>query len=608
MESELFAWVTPPVKLNGPVIYSIPQSLKTQIFKGSQVRINLAGKEYIAFVNDISDTQVIKGKIKSISGVTNLPSVTPEQMKLWEWIASYYMCSVGEVYKASYPGTLKDVSERKNRKLVSSADALKPLPSLTEIQQNAFKEAIQLIDKGKPVLLRGEPASGKSEIYLKMCGEMLKCGKSSLYLTPEITLCRDITRRAKEYFGKKVLFFHSGQTTAKRLAIIRELECGNEPYIIVGVRSAVLLPFRNLGLVIADEEHDVSFKQFEPAPRYNARDTSMVLAKIHSAGAILGSSTPSFETLLNVRDGKYSQIFLKKRFFEIPAPEIKVVNIRRPKAQEEDGGLLGGYLRSLIKENLESGDKSLIFTARKYMSMSDKRLCTKVIADELKELFPNARIAVYDYQTGKNGREQESIPDDFAKGSFDILVSNRATGKGFHFPGLQTAAIVFSEAMVNRSDFRSGERMLQDIYQIAGRAGRESKRGVVVIQGSSFSSPLLKSVRFGEDIAEELLKEREEFGYPPFKRLIYIDIKGKSSQKINFVAESVVCKLNNVKQLIVDGPFDPGTLSEEPVLRLSLRFSKECNGSEIKNFIKSVCNELILKNSGVKVIYDVDPL
>lgn len=603
---KIFIRTIPPVKIRQRIIYSVPESLSERVLPGSQVMINLSGKDIIAVVAEFSDCDpIIEPKVKDIRGVADLPIVKSSQIKFWEWMSEYYMCTEGELYKAAYSGTIKGISGRKSRKKEPKCETLSPLPHLSEAQREAVDNIKSALSSSKPVFLKGEPASGKSEIFLTLAGESLNRGESVLYLVPEITLCTQITQRAREYFGNRVVISHSAQSISERLSIIRRLSDGNEPLLVIGVRSAVLLPFENLGLVIVEEEHDASYKQYEPAPRYNARDAAIVLASLNGADAILGSSTPSFETILNVREGKYSEVILGERYHSSLRPEIRVARFNPYTSKE--GKTISPLLESALKRAFEAGERSVIISAKRYMSVPDNELCTSVIAREISSILPDAKVARYDRDSDRITPEQIKVLEAFTSGEYDVLVSNKMTGKGFNFPGVILTALLFADNITMQNDFRSGERFLQAVYQIAGRAGREERRGVVIVQSSNLSDRLVRSVRYGEDVTQELISEREEFMYPPFSRMINIDIRAKT---LTVAAEYASALKDALLKggVQAEGPYDPGNITDKPQMRLSVKIQRGKNLREIKRFIGETCEEHFGKTKRATHIIDVDPV
>lgn len=602
----LFAKVLPPLKLKREVIYSIPDSLIDHIVKGSQVKINLAGREYIAVVTEITKERGnYSGKIKEIIEISGLPVINSSDFTFWNWIAEYYLCTVGEVYKAAYPGLVKDLTKKKSRKGTIKSFKTHSLPELSQHQSNAIEKIRFELSERNPVLLRGEPGSGKSELYFRLADDFIKKGKSTLLLLPEIAVSQQIIKRAQDYFPENLLIYNSRQTSAGKLKIIMALAQSSKPYLIIGVRSAILLPFRNLGLVIVDEEQDPSYKQYEPAPRFNARDASLILAKAHGASTIFGSSTPSFESLENMKEGKLKEVNILSRFHDIPPPEIKIVETAFDTKRGKMNGLFSGYLTDSLRNTLAHSNQALIISAKKYLQ--DGQISTKIIEEQIKELFPEASVARYDLDTSAKKSDEKRILNDFASHKYDILVSNRMTGKGFHFPDLNLAAILFAESLLNQTDFRSGERALQTIYQIAGRAGREKKKGMVIVQTASVNTPIFRSVRLGEDSVKELLEERRLFEYPPFIRMIYLTLRGSDYDSVNNSGKKLGKLLSKITGLIFEGPYDPGNSEKLFKLRFILKIPKSRLGTEIKKRVADLIDLLGNEHGNITITADVDP-
>lgn len=453
------------------------------------------------------------------------------------------------------------------------------LNPLNEFQQRAFDEVVQSFQEKNVCLLHGVTSSGKTEIYIHLIEEAIRQGKQVLYLLPEIALTTQITERLQRVFGARLGIYHSKFPDAERVEIWRK-QLGENGYdIILGVRSSIFLPFRNLGLVIVDEEHENTYKQQDPAPRYHARSAAIVLAAMYGAKTLLGTATPSIESWQNAREGKYGFVQLKERYKEIQLPEIIPVDIKELHRKKRMVGQFSPLLIQYMKEALEQKEQVILFQNRRgFAPMVECRTCgwvpkckncdvsltyhkginqltchycgytyqlpkscpacegtelvnrgfgTEKIEDDIKILFPEAAVARMDLDTTRTRSAYEKIIADFEQGKTDILIGTQMVSKGLDFDHVSIVGILNADTMLNYPDFRSYERAFQLMAQVAGRAGRKNKRGRVVLQTKSIDHPIIHQVIANdyEDMVGGQLVERQMFHYPPYYRLVYVYLK-----------------------------------------------------------------------------------
>lgn len=698
---------------------SVTERDKEQVRVGDRVRVNFAGKEYVGVVSMAdagkqAEEMGIVDKVKPILGMAEgLEPVTKEEIELWRQIAEYYLCTVGEVYKAAYPAqkvekevvqarqeALKVEREEKNRTKI--ADKIKRLEeraekkaelaakarksksreryladkemlegeigllvreltsmvgelcrttgsvtgygdsvtyhqdeepiggsiietsegtekeiSLSAAQEEAYSKIKEIFAKGKPALLHGVTGSGKTEIYLKLAQETLAMGKNVLYLVPEIALSRQLEDRISETFPE-LLVFHSGETMSRKREVATVLRHAGEPaegkgYVVLGTRSAIFLPHKNLGLVIVDEEHDTSYKQDSPAPRYNGRETAIMMAKIFGANVILGSATPSLESLYNCSVGRYGLVTLNKRFYDAADSDIEIIDTI---AERRKNGMIGNFSRKLIErigKCLGKQRQVLILRERRAYSPivqcqecgdipkcrccnvslslhrradgSERLVChycgrvyeytgkcpkcggnlkplgsgTQKIEEETANIFPNARIARLDSDTAQSRKYETDTIRKFSNGEIDILIGTRMVAKGFDFSGLSLVAVLQADSILGQEDYRADERGLQLLEQFRGRCGRRGEKGLFVIQTSQPEHPVYQSIdgKLDENgTMARFLGERKLFGYPPYSRVIGVVIKDYNQARVDLLSRDLGEYLRGA--LAVKVSFAPG--------------------------------------------------
>ena len=698
---------------------SVTERDKEQVRVGDRVRVNFAGKEYVGVVSMAdagkqAEEMGIVDKVKPILGMAEgLEPVTKEETELWRQIAEYYLCTVGEVYKAAYPAqkvekevvqarqeALKVEREEKNRtkiadkikrleeraekkaelaakarksesrerylaekemlegeigllvreltsmvgelcrttgsvtgygdsvtyhqdeepiggSIIETSEGTEKVISLSAAQEEAYSKIKEIFAKGKPALLHGVTGSGKTEIYLKLAQETLAMGKNVLYLVPEIALSRQLEDRISETFPE-LLVFHSGETMSRKREVATVLRHAGEPaegkgYVVLGTRSAIFLPHKNLGLVIVDEEHDTSYKQDSPAPRYNGRETAIMMAKVFGANVILGSATPSLESLYNCSVGRYGLVTLNKRFYDAADSDIEIIDTI---AERRKNGMIGNFSRKLIEhigKCLGEHRQVLILRERRAYSPivqcqecgdipkcrccnvslslhrradgSERLVChycgrvyeytgkchkcggelkplgsgTQKIEEEASKLFPNARIARLDSDTAQSRKYETDTIRKFSNGEIDILIGTRMVAKGFDFSGLSLVAVLQADSILGQEDYRADERGLQLLEQFRGRCGRRGEKGLFVIQTSQPEHPVYQSIdgKLDENgTMARFLGERKLFGYPPYSRVIGVVIKDYNQARVDLLSRDLGEYLRGA--LAVKVSFAPG--------------------------------------------------
>jgi primosomal protein N' (replication factor Y) len=542
---------------------------------------------------------------------------------------------------------------------------------LNKHQEKAINEIRQLFNDKNVVLLHGITASGKTEIYIHLIDEVLKSGKQALYLVPEIALTTQTIQRLKNSFGEKVGIYHSRLNSQERVEIWNKvLQFQSNPkkgyHVVLGARSSIFMPFSNLGLVIVDEEHENSFKQFDPAPRYNARDSAVVLGKQNNAKVLLGSATPSYETYFNALTGKYGHVDLLKRHSEMQLPEIQVVDLKRAYKKKQMHSVLTHELYQLTEDAIAKKEQVILFqnrrgyspfvqcfscgwipkckncdvslTYHKYKNQLTCHYCgfsqllpdscgkcgspeiktkgfgTEKIEDELKRLFRNARIDRMDLDTTQSKNAFEKIIHKLETGKTDVLVGTQMVTKGLDFDRVSAVGILNADNLINFPDFRAHERAYQLISQVSGRAGRKHRRGKVIVQTSQPDHPVIKMIEHQDFLAafNFLLEERKLFKYPPFYRLIKIIVKHKNIEIVNRTASQLSNQLKKNNSVIVLGPEFPlvSKIQLWHYKEIWIKIRRSTNISAIKSVILQHIDEVkhLPGNSSVMVNVDVDPV
>lgn len=817
-----YAEVILPLPLYRTFTYSVPSALEDEIGIGYRVLVPFGTKKiYTGIVamlhNQKPDGYAVKDLIAALD---NRPILRHPQLKFWQWIAEYYLCSIGDVYKAAVPAGMKVESETRisanpdfvdtdnsltdretaiynmlltkdkltpaeiskatgfknteatinamldkeavfitekivdtyhpktevmvrlraekgdretvenyfktvrlakkreatllayldlsqwmrrgetrevtKEELLRRADASMPILSkmvkdgifslykkeinrfrldynaktelkpLSEAQNQAFRDTIEAFRSHNIALLHGVTSSGKTEIYTHLIESVLRDGKQALYLVPEIALTTQLTQRLQRVFGDKLLIYHSKFSDSERVDIWKKLLDSGEPCVVIGVRSSVFLPFSKLGIVIVDEEHETSYKQQEPAPRYNARNAAIILASMHGAKTLLGSATPSIESYHNALAGKYALISLTSRYEGVELPAVKIIDTKLARKKK---AMRGAFSEELINEcnaAIERGEQAIIFqnrrgfapivrcrecawtpkcencdvslTYHKRMRLLVCHYCgftmplpdicpacgqpsidvlgygTERLEDDIESYFPAAKIARMDLDTTRSRNGHEKIIESFSSRRTQILVGTQMVTKGLDFEGVSVVGIVNADNIINFPDFRSHERAFNMMEQVAGRAGRRQRQGIVCIQTSEPTHPVIKFVVAHDynGYYQNEIAERRHYNYPPFSRIINIFIKHRNEDELVEVSVRFSDMLRKVFGHRVLGPEAPivARVQQLYIRQIILKMETTASMPKVKQILRTVY-EQSLSDARMKraiVYYDVDPM
>ncbi len=538
------------------------------------------------------------------------------------------------------------------------------LKTLNTAQAEAYEKL--KAHKEKPSLLHGVTSSGKTEVYVQLMADTLRAGRQVLYLVPEIALTTQLITRLQAYFGTDLLVYHSRFSDRDRVeAWLKLKKLDQKPCVVIGARSSVFLPFQNLGLLIVDEEHENSFKQYEPSPRYHARDTALVLARQQNAQAVLGSATPSFESYFNVQKGKYQLVEMLERYGNLAMPRIKAINLKEMRHKKLMRGHFSQELVETIEATLKADRQIILFQNRRgfstflqcetcghvvqckncdisltYHRYQHRLRChycgyntappqscpackskqlktlgfgTEKLEDDLKLMFPEARVQRMDLDTTRKKKAYENIIGAFEDGETDILVGTQMVTKGLDFENVGLVAIMNADTLIHFPDFRSHEKAFQMLSQVAGRAGRKGEQGLVLIQCSDPQHPVILDVianRYQSTYRREL-SERQEFRYPPYYRLIRISLKHRDRNNLEEKARNLGSELKRIYGWRMMGPEYPlanrlrGLYQMEILLKIELGL----NLNKIKGGLKEACEDFQSRNrkQAIQIFFDVDP-
>lgn len=686
------------------------------------------------------------------------PVLIEQQLRLWQWISTYYMSPIGDVFKAALPAGLK-AEENYRPKTVrcvtlpanlrseqslhmaltilkralkqhqtfstylqlshwSEIDGETPPAHIAEIAcdelqnaanasdavlrqliqrnflelyhrevgrlnttgeyhperiqplspaQQAAEDSIQKqFNEKNVVLLHGVTSSGKTEIYIHLIKKAINEGKQVLYLLPEIALTVQMTRRLHNVFGSRLGIYHSKYSDAERVEIWKK-QLSSEPYdVILGARSAVFLPFTRLGLVIVDEEHETSFKQQDPAPRYHARSTAIMLARMYEgAKVLLGTATPSMESYHNACTGKYGYVQLTTRYKDVAMPEIRVVDTKDLYHRKMMRGAFSPDLLEAMRTALRNKKQVLLFQNRRgFAPMVECKVCgwvpkckncdvsltyhrsmnlltchycgytypvpkqcpncestellgrgygTEKIEDRVRELFPEARIARMDLDTTRSAGAYGRIIDDFSCGRTDILIGTQMITKGLDFSGVTVVGILNADTMLNYPDFRAYEQAFQMLSQVSGRAGRRDERGLVILQTKSADLPVIQQVVAGDfqTFARDLLEERSMFRYPPFYHLVYVYLRHRNEQLVDSAAIEMASRLRQAFADRVLGPDKPAVarVKTESIRKIVIKLEQGINLPLARQCMAEARTQLLQdkRYAAMTVFFDVDP-
>ena len=537
--------------------------------------------------------------------------------------------------------------------------------TLSEKQEEAKAELLAEFETKPTVLLHGITGSGKTEVYISLIQDTLAAGKQVLYLLPEIALTAQIVNRLQTVFGEKMGIYHSKFSDNERVEVWQGLLSGKFDFVI-GVRSAVLLPFQNLGLIIVDESHENSYKQFDPAPRYNARDVAIYLGHIHKAKTLLGTATPSVESYSHALQKKFGLVEMKERFFKAPLPEIEIANLRADKKRKTAHGEFTSTLIDALKETLEKKEQAIIFQNRRgysnYITCDDcghisecphcavsltyhqyknqlnchycghkqpvPMVCpacgstkiqtigigTEKIEEELKLILPEARIQRMDLETTRAKYAYQNIINDFDKGNVDILIGTQMVSKGLDFDRVSLVGVFDIDRMMHFPDFRALERTFQLVTQVSGRAGRRDTKGRVIVQTKDAENKFLELIKNHDFLSfyHFEMQEREKYHYPPFARMIHLLVRSKD-KKITHEAANQLSELlkKELGQPRVLGPQEPliNKIRDKYLMDVFLKFERKYNTAAVKEIVDKAKLSLITNKElkGIEIIADVDP-
>ena len=767
-----YANIILPLPLDGYFTYSVPEALASRVQSGMRVTVPFGkSKTYVGVVAEYpvdvpkpakEVAQQGKKKIvyKNIADVLDdTPILLPQQLRLWKWIADYYMSPIGDVYKAALPSGLKaeDGFRPRTELFIRLADKYRDEQTLT-LLISSMKRAVKQLDvlmtylrltggdniehllpetglrevtreelmneshasiavirslqekmilvtyekevgrlnhniaphpekikplneaqteaynhilvqmMGHPVtLLHGVTSSGKTEIYIHLIQKAINEHKQVLYLLPEIALTVQITERLKAVFGNRLGIYHSKYSDAERVEIWKKQLSSNPYDVILGARSAVFLPFHRLGLVIIDEEHEQSFKQQDPAPRYHARSAAIVLAQMYAgAKTLLGTATPSMESYYNAKHGKYGFVELSRRYKDIQLPSIEVVDMKDLYRRKMVSGPFSPRLLSAVRGALERGEQAILFQNRRgFAPMIECRQCgwvpkcpncdisltyhksmnylschycgytmkvpevcpcceskdirgrgygTEKIEDEIRSIFPEARIARMDLDTTHTRNAYERLINDFSTGKNNLLIGTQMVTKGLDFGKVSVVGILNADSMLNYPDFRAYEQAFMMMSQVSGRAGRKGKRGEVILQTKTPDLPVIQYVVHNDypTFFKELLDERREFHYPPFYHLVYVYLKHRDENIVNTAGVELGSRLRDIFGARVLGPDKPAvarvkTLS---IRKIVLKLENGIDYPRVRQYLRGALDAMMKdkRYGALQVYYDVDPL
>ena len=748
-----------PLPLEGTFTYSVPESMVAQVRMGVRVLVPLGrSKTYTAMAVRLHSEKPEFETRPIIQVIDAEPVLIEQQLHLWQWISTYYMSPIGDVFKAALPAGLKaeenyrpktvrcvtlpanlrseqslhmaltilkralkqhqtfstylelshwseidgdtppahiaEIACDELQNAANASDAVlrqliqrnflelyhrevgrlntsgeyhpERIQPLSAAQQAAEDSICEQFNEKNVVLLHGVTSSGKTEIYIHLIKKALDEGKQVLYLLPEIALTVQMTRRLQNVFGSRLGIYHSKYSDAERVEIWKK-QLSSEPYdVILGARSAVFLPFTRLGLVIVDEEHETSFKQQDPAPRYHARSTAIMLARMYEgAKVLLGTATPSMESYHNACTGKYGYVQLTTRYKDVAMPEIRVVDTKDLYHRKMMRGAFSPDLLEAMRTALRNKKQVLLFQNRRgFAPMVECKVCgwipkckncdvsltyhrsmnlltchycgytypvpkqcpncestellgrgygTEKIEDRVRELFPEARIARMDLDTTRSAGAYGRIIDDFSCGRTDILIGTQMITKGLDFSGVTVVGILNADTMLNYPDFRAYEQAFQMLSQVSGRAGRRDERGLVILQTKSADLPVIQQVVAGDfqTFARDLLEERSMFRYPPFYHLVYVYLRHRNEQLVDSAAIEMASRLRQAFADRVLGPDKPAVarVKTESIRKIVIKLEQGINLPLARQCMAEARTQLLQdkRYAAMTVFFDVDP-
>ena len=542
-------------------------------------------------------------------------------------------------------------------------DLIKPLSGS---QQDAYNAILMSMMKRNVTLLHGVTSSGKTEIYIHLIKRALEQKQQVLYLLPEIALTVQMMQRLQRVFGNRLGIYHSRYSDAERVEIWQK-QLSKNPYdVILGARSAVFLPFQNLGLVIVDEEHETSYKQQDPAPRYHARSAAIMLAQMYGAKVVLGTATPSLESYHNAKTGKYGLVELKERYQGIELPEIQVVDVADLQHRKMMAGPFSPLLLAKVREALERGEQAILFQNRRgFAPMIECRQCgwvprcqhcdvsltlhrqmnqltchycgftyrvptecpccgstdlrtkgygTEKIEEQVSEVFPEARVARMDLDTTRTRNAYERIITDFSAGRTNILIGTQMISKGLDFDKVSVVGILNADTMLNYPDFRAYEHAFMMMSQVSGRAGRKGKRGLVILQTKNKDLPVIQQVVRNDytSLYKDLIAERQAFHYPPYYHLVYVFLKHSHDDVVNTAGIEMGSRLRQWFGGRVLGPDKPAVakVKSQNIRKLVLKLENGIDMKRVREYLLLAQSQILAdkRYASLQIYYDVDPL
>lgn len=657
-----------PLAIRDTYTYLVPDDMPNPQ-PGMRVLVPLAKKQLTGIVlrahtEPLPETIHLRAIIALLD---EQPAVGAGQLALWQWIAAYYMCPIGDVMAAALPARIYDKAysfspvKKRRVKLPAYPGEIEDIHPLSDVQQRAKQEIEQAWKTHETVLLHGVTASGKTEVYMHLIREQLEAGRQVLYLVPEIALTTQLTDRLQRVFGDQVVVYHSRVTDALRAEIYRQ-QLHPQSRLIVGARSAVLLPFDGLGLVIVDEEHETSYKQQDPAPRYHARSAAIMLAHQEGAKVLLGTATPSVETYYNARTGKYGLVELSQRYRDVALPKVELIDLERQYHRKEMYGHFSDPLVARMREVLAQGKQVILFQNRRgyapqlqctvcgqpprcehcdvpltlHMQAKEMRchycgftraiptVCpacggplkirgfgTERLEDEVASLFPEARVLRMDLDTTRHKNDYQDIIDRFARHECDILIGTQMVTKGLHFDDVALVAVLSADHLMNQPDFRAYERCYQMLSQVAGRAGRKEQQGEVMIQTWQRDNGVLHHVLAHDYLSlyREQIAERELFHYPPFYRIIELTLRHSKETEAVRAARLLQQRLRGVFGDRVSDVIVPSVarIQNQHIRMVRLRVEVQANIRGAKERVAEQIAWVQQQSKSIQILADVDP-
>ena len=672
----MFADIILPIPFDS-FTYLVPSDMETRVMRGCRVVVPLGkNKIYTGVVLNTHNNTPEGVEVKAIIEVLDdHPVVNEQQFAFWQWIANYYICPLGDVMKAALPGAMKPKDEaalkestrtRRSGKATATPHYACPCNPLNPAQEKAFAEIETSFLSKNVTLLHGVTSSGKTEIYIHLINNYLAKGKQVLYLLPEIALTTQITERLHHFFGDRMGVYHSKFTDTQRLDVYKR-QASERPYqLILGVRSSIFLPFQNLGLVIVDEEHEQSYKQQEPAPRYHARNAAIMLAQMFGAKTLLGTATPSFEVYHLSHKGQYGYVQLTQRYRDMQLPTIEIVDTKEAKRKRQMKGVFSPRLIEVMRAALERKEQIILFQNRRgFSSFIECKTCgwvprcphcdvtltlhkktstltchycgyttripercpaceedkftdigtgTEKVEEQIAHLFEGITTLRMDLDTATTRTQFERIISDFSEHKADILIGTQMVTKGLDFDHVSVVGILDADTMLNLPDFRSYERTFQTLSQVAGRAGRNNTAGHVILQTRSAESDIIRQITQGDywQMFYAQMTERQLFHYPPFRRLIYVYLRHKDDELLEHLASDMAERLRQIFGERVLGPDRPpiARLHSLYIRKIMLKIERQTSTEKVRKNLIAIQQQMlslpVAKN--LNIYYDVDPL